>query len=67
MMNDGPELQRLNAMNPDASFVGVRHGKELARNYSTADVFVFPSLTDTSGLVRKTMLKCGNPLSPGLF
>jgi glycosyltransferase involved in cell wall biosynthesis len=67
MVNDGPELKGLNTMYPDAWFVGVRHGKKLARYYSTADVLVFPSLTDASGLVRKTMLKCGNPLSPGPF
>ncbi|MDA8403179.1 MAG: glycosyltransferase [Desulfobacteraceae bacterium] len=64
VVGDGLELKRIKAMYPDVRFAGVRiHGAELARNYSAADVFVFPSLTDTFGRVMSGALACGVPVA----
>ncbi len=51
VVGDGPEFEALKKAYPDAHFLGARHGAELARCYAAADLFVFPSLTDTFGLV----------------
>ena len=48
---------------PEAIFLGEKHGAELARHYSSADVFVFPSKTDTFGLVMLEALACGTPVA----
>ncbi len=48
---------------PDAVFLGERHRDELAAIYSAADVFVFPSRTDTFGLVMLEALSCGVPVA----
>jgi glycosyltransferase involved in cell wall biosynthesis len=48
---------------PDAVFLGARHGKELAEIYAGADVFVFPSKTDTFGLVLLEALASGLPVA----
>ena len=45
------------------TFTGPRHGEALARAYAGADVFVFPSLTDTFGLVILEALACGTPVA----
>jgi glycosyltransferase involved in cell wall biosynthesis len=59
----GPALQMLRRRFPDVHFVGVLGTTELARLYSSADVFVFPSLTDTFGLVMLEALACGTPVA----
>ncbi len=51
VVGDGPDLAALRNTYPDAVFTGTLHGETLARYYAAADLFVFPSLTDTFGLV----------------
>jgi glycosyltransferase involved in cell wall biosynthesis len=51
LVGDGPEHARLQQRCPDAVFAGVRRGEDLAMHYASADVFVFPSLTETFGNV----------------
>ncbi len=51
LVGDGPERQRLAQRCPDAHFAGVRHGADLAAHYASADVFLFPSTTETYGNV----------------
>jgi glycosyltransferase involved in cell wall biosynthesis len=63
VVGDGPALNQLKAAYPAACFVGAKHGDELAKYYSAADVFVFPSLTDTFGLVMIEALACGIPVA----
>jgi glycosyltransferase involved in cell wall biosynthesis len=50
-VGDGPLRRRLQAAHPDVHFAGLRRGADLARHYASADVFLFPSLTDTFGNV----------------
>jgi hypothetical protein len=59
----GPALASLRQRFPEAHYVGVLEQDELARLYSAADVFVFPSLTDTFGLVMLEALACGTPVA----
>ena len=63
VIGDGPELPRLKAQFPDAHYVGFRFGEDLARHLAAADVFVFPSLTDTFGLVNLEAMACGVPVA----
>lgn len=63
LVGDGPELAGLQARYPDAHFLGAKHGEDLARHYAAADVFVFPSRTDTFGLVVLEALACGVPVA----
>lgn len=63
VVGDGPALGELRAQFPDAHFLGALHGQRLARAYCSADVFVFPSLTDTFGLVLIEALACGVPVA----
>lgn len=63
VVGGGPSLRRLQAAYPDVTFLGVRHGEELARLYASADVFVFPSRTDTFGLVLLEALASGTPVA----
>ncbi len=63
VVGDGPALARLRAKYPDAHFLGRRSGRELAGCYAGADVFVFPSRTDTFGLVMIEALACGTPVA----
>lgn len=63
VVGSGPDLARLQARFPDAVFLGARHGEELARAYCSADVFVFPSRTDTFGLVMIEAMACGLPVA----
>lgn len=50
-VGDGPARDELERACPDAIFAGMRHGDELARYYASADIFLFPSKTDTFGNV----------------
>lgn len=63
VIGDGPERQRLAARFPQAVFVGYQHGERLACHLAAADVMVFPSLTDTFGLVNLEALACGVPVA----
>ena len=60
---DGPERKRLEAKYPHARWFGVLDGKSLANLYRSADVFVFPSVTDTFGLVMAEAMSCGTPVA----
>jgi len=63
VVGDGPQIDDLRRRHPDAHFVGAKHGPELVSYYNAADVFVFPSLTDTFGLVSLEALACGVPVA----
>ncbi|AXE29311.1 alpha-mannosyltransferase [Chromobacterium phragmitis] len=63
VVGDGPLLPRLKQQYPDVYFAGVFPQQELARFYRAADVFVFPSLTDTFGLVLLEAMACGAPVA----
>jgi glycosyltransferase involved in cell wall biosynthesis len=63
VVGDGPARTGLQARFPDAVFHGVKHGKDLAYYYQQADVFVFPSRTDTFGLVLIEAMACGTPVA----
>jgi len=63
VVGDGPQLEHLAKKYPGVLFVGLKQGEELARLYASADVFVFPSLTDTFGLVLLEALACGVPVA----
>lgn len=63
VVGDGPALNDLRARYPDAHFLGRKSGRELAGCYAGADVFVFPSKTDTFGLVLIEALACGTPVA----
>lgn len=63
VVGDGPHLDALRRRYPDAVFAGARTGEELARFYAAADVFVFPSRTDTFGLVLLEALASGVPVA----
>lgn len=63
IVGDGPERERLESQYPEAHFVGYQHGEDLARYVAAADVMVFPSLTDTFGLVNLEAMACGVPVA----
>jgi glycosyltransferase involved in cell wall biosynthesis len=63
VVGGGPALEELKAKYPDAHFAGPKFGEELARHYADADVFVFPSFTDTFGLVILEAMACGTPVA----
>lgn len=63
VVGDGPSLDELKARFPDVVFVGKKEGKELARYYAGSDVFVFPSRTDTFGLVLLEAIASGLPVA----
>ena len=63
VVGDGPVRASLQARYPEAKFLGAMFGPELASAYSAADVFVFPSRTDTFGLVMIEALACGVPVA----
>ncbi|MDD3798516.1 MAG: glycosyltransferase, partial [Novosphingobium sp.] len=63
VVGDGPARARLEAKFPDALFLGTQTGANLAACYAGADVFVFPSKTDTFGLVMIEALACGTPVA----
>jgi glycosyltransferase involved in cell wall biosynthesis len=63
VIGDGPERQRLQALYPEAVYAGFRFGEDLAAHIAAADVLVFPSLTDTFGLVNLEAMACGVPVA----
>ncbi|MEM0907153.1 MAG: glycosyltransferase family 1 protein [Pseudomonadota bacterium] len=63
VVGDGPSLAALKAKYPSVIFTGAKSGRELTAHYTSADVFVFPSLTDTWGLVQMEALACGVPVA----
>jgi len=63
IVGDGPALADLQARYPQAVFLGQMGGEDLASAYAGADVFVFPSRTDTFGLVVIEALSCGTPVA----
>lgn len=63
IVGDGPDLKRLKGEYPDAIFAGQQVGEELARTFTGADVFVFPSRTDTFGLVLLEAIASGLPVA----
>jgi glycosyltransferase involved in cell wall biosynthesis len=63
IVGDGPALTELTRKYPQATFLGARQGEALAQAYAAADVFVFPSKTDTFGLVLLEALASGLPVA----
>jgi len=63
VVGGGPQLEELRANHPDVVFTGEKRGDELALHYAVADAFVFPSLTDTFGLVLLEALASGVPVA----
>lgn len=63
LVGKGPQVEELTAKYPDVVYMGPRFGVELARCYSDSDVFVFPSLTDTFGLVIIEAMATGTPVA----
>ena len=63
LVGDGPERERLQRLASDAHFLGFRHAKDDARTLASADVMVFPSRTDTFGLVMLEAMACGTPVA----
>jgi glycosyltransferase involved in cell wall biosynthesis len=60
---EGPLLETLRKKHPDVRFTGVLNQQELASLYNAASVFVFPSRTDTFGLVLLEAMACGCPVA----
>lgn len=63
IVGDGPARPALEQRYPNAVFLGALHGERLAQVYASADVFVFPSRTDTFGLVLLEALASGLPIA----
>jgi glycosyltransferase involved in cell wall biosynthesis len=63
IVGDGPAREELSKKYPKAMFVGAKFGDELARCFADADAFVFPSLTDTFGLVILEAMATGTPVA----
>lgn len=63
VIGDGPDLIDLKQKYPKAVFLGEKLGADLAAHIAAADVFVFPSLTDTFGIVQLEALACGVPVA----
>ena len=62
LVGDGPARKRLEQQNPEHIFAGMRHGEDLAAHYASADIFLFPSLTETYGNVTLEALASGLPV-----
>lgn len=58
-VGDGPDRARLALENPDFVFAGIRRGEDLARHYASADLFLFPSLSETFGNVTLEAMASG--------
>jgi glycosyltransferase involved in cell wall biosynthesis len=63
VIGDGPQEAELRRRFPDAVFLGHLEGEVLAAHLAAADVFVFPSKTDTFGIVQLEALACGVPVA----
>jgi len=63
VVGGGPQMGELARRHPRVRFAGPRQGEDLARHYAAADVFVFPSRTDTFGLVLLEALASGLPVA----
>ncbi len=63
IVGGGPDLETLKSAYPDVHFAGYQTGEALGDYYRAADVFVFPSKTDTFGMVLIEALACGTPIA----
>ena len=63
VVGDGPSRVGLQRLYPHARWLGYRFGDELVRQYAEADALVFPSRTDTFGLVMLEAIACGTPVA----
>nr|WP_233245849.1 glycosyltransferase family 1 protein [Marinicauda salina] len=63
VVGPGPQLEELKAKYPDAVFTGSKSGDELAQHFADADLTVFPSFTDTFGLVILESMAAGTPVA----
>lgn len=63
VIGEGPARARLERTYPEARFLGPKSGEDLVHHYAASDVFVFPSRTDTFGLVILEALACGLPVA----
>ena len=63
MVGDGPMLEIYKKKYPDVNFVGFKTGHDLAYYYNLADVFVFPSMWETFGIVMIEAMACGTPVA----
>lgn len=63
VIGDGPERARLQAQFPQTVYAGFRFGEDLAAHLAAADILVFPSRTDTFGLVNLEAMACGVPVA----
>jgi glycosyltransferase involved in cell wall biosynthesis len=63
IVGDGPDRQRLEKLYPQVRFLGYLRGTELANLYTLADVFAFPSTTDTFGIVMIEAMSLGTPVA----
>jgi len=63
VVGDGPQREELSQRYPEVVFVGAKFGAELAAHFAAADAFVFPSLTDTFGLVLLEAMASGTPVA----
>ena len=63
VVGDGPARKELEGHWPHVEFVGTKTGEELAQFYRDSDIFVFPSLSDTFGVVLIESLACGTPIA----
>ena len=63
IVGDGPDKTRLQKLYPTVNFLGYKSGTQLADHYSQADIFAFPSKTDTFGIVMIEALSLGTPVA----
>ena len=63
VIGDGPQMKELQKAYPNIRFTGPKFGENLARHFADADVFVFPSKTDTFGLVIIEAMATGTPVA----
>jgi glycosyltransferase involved in cell wall biosynthesis len=63
MVGDGPMLETYKKQYPEVIFTGFKTGKDLARYYANAEVFVFPSRWETFGIVMIEAMACGTPVA----